>query len=194
MGAGLALAAAGWAQSGLTVETVEGEGAVYNLRSKSISLPRVRVFGADGKAASGAFITFRLPDSGPGGTFADGRFATVTANEMGEAAVPAVKLNALLGPWEIRVSAAHAGMVARGVISQISAAPVEAITMGGKRTRSFYWLALAAAGAATLVTVGFVSSGSTPARPGGVGAPAGTASAPVTSLTITPGAGTIGAP
>src|ERR1700741_138734 len=124
----------GWAQSTLTVETVEGDGAGYNLRSKSFSMPRVRVRGAGGQPVHGATVTFRLPDYGPGGAFPDGRIATVTADAKGEAAASAMKLNSQLGQWDIRVAVAHNGITARTSIQQINAAPVEAMAVGGKRS------------------------------------------------------------
>lgn len=188
----LSFSAAGFTQSALTIETLEGEGAVYNLRARSISPPRVRIVDAQGRPAAGAFVTFRLPDSGPGALFPDGRFATVTADDKGEAAVPAMKLNSLLGQWQLRVSVAHQGMAGRAAIQQINAAPVDAMAMGGKRSRSLYWLAAVGAGAAALAAVGLVGTSGT-ARSGGVSAPA-SSPAPPAALTISAGSGSIGAP
>jgi len=182
-----------WAQPGLKLETLEGDGAVYNLRSRTFSRPRVRVLEADGRPAAGATVTFRLPDAGPGAAFAEGRIATVSADANGEATVPALKLNSQLGAWEIRLAAVHRGVTARASIQQINAAPVEAMAAGGKRSRSLYWLAAVAAGVATVATVGLASS-SPSARSRGVSAP-GAAVAPVSPpLTISVGAGTVGAP
>jgi hypothetical protein len=192
----LVLTAAGRAQSALTLETIEGDGAIYNLRGKQLSRPRVRVSAPDGRPVEGAAVTFRLPDSGAGATFAEGRISTIVTGVNGEAVVPAMRLNGQLGPWEIRVVAARAGVVARSSIQQINAAPAEAITAGnGNSSRKKYWIAAAAAGAATLVTLG-LAGGTATARLGGVSAPAGPAAASPASqaLTISAGAGSVGAP
>ena len=186
-----ATAAAGRAETGLAMETIEGDGAVYNLRSRGFSMPRVRVSLAGGRVVPGAFVTFRLPDAGPGAIFAEGRIVTVSTDVLGEAAVPPMRMNSQLGPWEIRISATHQGLVARSSIQQINAAPVDAMTAGGaKRSRGLYWLAIAAASAATLATVGVVAGGSS-ARSGGVSAPGAAAAQP---LTISVGTGSAGAP
>jgi hypothetical protein len=183
-------------ESILKVEVLEGDGAVYNLRSRSFAVPRLRVTEGDaGRPVDGAAVTFRLPDSGPGAAFAEGRIAMVTTDAKGEASVPAMKLNSQLGNWEIRVAATHAGQTARATILQINAAPVEAISLAGQRSRSLYWVAAIAAGAATAATIGLVGGGSSPARSGGVSGP-GTAAVAVTPppLSISAGGGSVSAP
>ena len=175
------------------LEILEGDGAIYNLRGRGFTMPRVRVTEADGQPVKGAAVTFRLPDAGPGALFADGRIAVVQTDDKGEAAVPPVRLNSQLGPWEIRIAATHRGAVARASVQQINAAPVEAMMAPGKRSKSLYWLAAIAAGAATAVTVGLTGSGSPP-RSGGVSALGTAAPGAAPALTISPGAGSAGAP
>lgn len=188
------LAAAQAVSGGLTLEVTEGDGAVYNVRARTAAPPRVRVVDAAGLPVDGAFVTFRLPESGPGALFSGGRIATVSTDVLGHAAVPALKLNSQLGPWEIRIAAVHRGTVARASIQQINAAPVEAIAgaRGGKRSRGLYWLAAVSAGAAVAASVGFRNS-SSPMRSGGVIAP-GAAASGSQPVSIGVGAGSIGAP
>ena len=177
----------------LTLEILEGDGAIYNLRGRGFTMPRVRVSEPDGRPVKGAAVTFRLPDAGPGASFADGRIAMVQTDDKGEAIVPPLKLNSQLGQWEIRIAATHRGGVARGLLHQINAAPVEAMTSPGKKSKSLYWLAAIAAGAATAATVGLAGSGSPP-RSGGVSALGTAASGAAPTLTISPGASSAGAP
>ena len=179
---------------GLTLEVLEGDGAIYNVRTRTAAPPRVRVADAAGQPVDGAFVTFRLPESGPGALFADGRIATVSTNVQGHAAAPALKPNSRLGPWEIRIAAVHWGMVTRASIQQINAAPVEAMAGGGggKRSRGLYWLAAVSAGAAVAASVGF-RKGSSPVRSGGVSA-LGAAAPGSQPVSIGVGAGSIGAP
>ena len=182
-------------EAGLSLEILEGDGAIYNLRSRAFALPRLRVLSADGRAVEGAAVTVRLPDSGPGAAFADGHIAMVTTDEKGEVSLPPMKLNSQLGQWEIRASATYQGRVARTTILQINAAPVEAITPAGKRSRGLYWMAAIAAGAATAATFGLVVSGGSPVRAGAVSASAvhtGPAAAP--PLSISAGTGSVSAP
>ncbi len=177
----------------LKMEILEGDGAIYNLRGRGFNMPRVRVSEPDGRPVKGAAVTFRLPDAGPGAQFADGRIAMVQTDDKGEATVPAVKLNSQLGQWEIRIAATHKGAVARASLQQINAAPVEAMTTPGKKSKSLYWLAAIAAGAATAATVG-LAGGASPPHSGGVSALGTAASGSTPTLTISPGASSAGAP
>ena len=189
----ISMTAAG-AESGVTLEVVEGDGAIHNVRGKNAATPRVRVSGADGLPVPGASVTFRLPESGPGALFAGGRIAPVVTDAKGEAAAPAMKLNSQLGPWEIRVAASHRGVVSRAAIQQINAAPVDAIAASGKKSRSLYWVAALTASAALAASVGFMSGGGgSVSRSGGVNAPTG-AAAGLPPVTISAGAGSAGAP
>ncbi len=191
----LALSAAQVVSGGLTLEVTEGDGAIYNVRARTAAPPpHVRVVDAAGHPVEGAFVTFRLPESGPGAQFSDGRIATVPTDVQGHAAAPALKLNSQLGPWELRIAAVHRGMVTRASIQQINAAPAEAIAGGGagKRSRGLYWLAAVSAGAAVAASVGFRNS-SSPVRSGGVSA-LGAAATGSQAVSIGVGAGSIGAP
>ncbi len=200
-----AMASAALAQE-IAVEAVSGEGAIHNVQDRSVAAPRVRVVDRRGQPVEGAFVTFRLPDAGPGARFAGGRIATVTADAHGEAQAPAMHPVLQLGSWEMRVTAAHKGEFARLSIVQINAAPVEAViapsgagTPGaarGGRPRRMWLLAAVVAGSAAAASLGLVGSGGAGARSGGVSAPPGslpTASGPP-PLSITTGATSFSAP
>ena len=185
--------AAGLPETLPTLEILEGDGAIYNLRGRGFTMPRVRVSEPDGRPVKGAAVTFRLPDAGPGAQFADGRIAMVQTDDRGEATVPPVRLNSQLGQWEIRIAATHRGGVARASLQQINAAPVEAMTSPGKKSKSLYWLVAIAAGAATAATVGLAGSGSPP-RSGGVSVLGTAAAGSPPTLSISPGSSSAGAP
>ncbi len=179
----------------LKLDILEGDGAVYNLRGRGFTMPLVRISEPDGRPVKGATVTFRLPDAGPGALFAEWRIAVVTTDAGGEVTVPPMKLNSQLGQWEIRIAAAHRGMVAMASLQQINAAPVEAIAArGGRRSRSVYWLVAIAAGAATAATVGLTGGASAGGRAGSVSTPGTAASSSAPSLAISPGSGSAGAP
>jgi hypothetical protein len=179
----------------LRIEVIRGEGAIHNVRDKEPLRPAVRVVRGDaGDPVPGASVTMRLPDSGPSGLFTSGRILTLITNSGGEAAPPgSFRTNMQLGSWEIRVSASHQGETARAVIPQTNAAPVEAfVSPGGGSRRTRLLLAALAAGAAgaALGVTGYGSRGRSTAA---VGAPPSVAAAPI-GLTVTPGAGSVGAP
>lgn len=177
--------------AGLTIEVVEGDGAVINVRGRIPSPPRVRVLDENQRPVAGAAVTFRLPEAGPSARFEDGRILTVTTGPAGEASPRGMRPNSQLGQWEIRVSAAHHGLLARAAIQQINAAPVEAIA-AGKRSRTLYWLAAVTAGVAAATSLGVVRGNSAAAAtlPGAINTPA----APGVPLNITAGSSTISAP
>lgn len=180
--------------AGLTIEVVEGSGAVMNVRDRTSPAPRVRVVDSDQKPVAGATVTFRLPEAGPSARFDDGRIFVSQTDAHGEATPRRMRPNTQVGPWEIRVSAAHGGLVARVAIQQTNAAPVEAYA-AARKTRTLYWLAAVSAGVAAATSIGVVRGGSGTA---GAAAPRGAVntSGAVAGLplTITAGNGSISAP
>lgn len=182
---------------GLTIEVLEGSGALVNIRDRGIPAPRVRVLDASGQAVEGAAVTFRLPDAGPSARFDDGRILTLTSDAQGEASTPKrLRPNLQVGAWEIRVSAAYKGAVARASIPMTNAAPVEAFE-AKKRGGAMYWVAAVAAGVAAAATVGVArGAAGQGVRPGaaGVATPASSSSGATPALSITPGGATFSAP
>jgi hypothetical protein len=76
-------------------------------------------------------VSFRLPDDGPGGTFASGlRTEVVTTKADGRATVWGMKWDRATGPFEVRVTAAKGQARAGIVVSQFLSDKVTA-TSGG---------------------------------------------------------------
>jgi hypothetical protein len=110
----------------LQIRVVEGEGAAYLPGSRSPGLT-VEVTDELGKPVAGAIVSVRLPDDGPGGSFANS-LATeiVTTGANGRATTSPVRWNRLTGPVELRVTAVkgrlRAGTVATCQLSEKMAA------------------------------------------------------------------------
>lgn len=177
----------------LKIEILEGDGAVLNIRERQTPGPRVRVTDTNQQPLAGVAVTFRLPEAGPSARFDDGRILTLTTDSRGEAVARGLRPNSQLGLWEIRVSAAYQGRVARAVIQQTNAAPVEAFAASGKRSRTLYLLAAVGAGVAAATSLGVARTGGSMVRASGVSAVSSPAGA-LPPLAITPGSGSISAP
>src|SRR2546422_5597094 len=168
----------------LNLVIVEGEGAINNIRQRTAREPIVQVEDQNHKPVAGAVVVFLLPDHGASGVFANGSHTlTVVSDAQGRAAARGLKPNNVQGQVQMHVTASHNGQVANATITQTNAITAAA--------------GAAAAGAgisakliAVLVIAGAAAAGGAVAatRSGGSSTPA------VTPITITPGAGTVGAP
>jgi hypothetical protein len=158
----------------LRLGVVEGEGGVHPGGARSSGAITVQVTDETGSPVVGAAISFQLPESGPGGTFASGlRTDVVLADERGRASVRSLRLNRIPGPFEIRITAAK-DQVRAGMISRQYIAATEIKGSGSKRK----WMVLAAVAAG-------VAAGGVSARGGSptAGSPGPSASQPA-ALTI----------
>jgi hypothetical protein len=109
------------------LRVVDGEGAVYAVGSRATRGLTVLVTDETGKPVEGASVSFRLPDSGPGGTFAGGlRSQVVTTQADGRASIWGMQWNKTPGPFEIRITAvkdqARAGLLSAQTLSDSAAA------------------------------------------------------------------------
>jgi len=176
-----------WAQTptGLSINIVEGEGAINNIRQRVNREPIVQVEDQNHKPIAGAVVVFFLPDSGASGTFADGSrmLMTVTDNQ-GRAAARGIRPNNQSGPMQIRVTANFQGLTASTVIAQSNiAAATAASGFAGLSTAAKLAIILGIAG-------GAAAAGAIVATHSGGG---GSSSSPAT-VTISPGTPTVGAP
>lgn len=155
------------------LRVVEGEGAVYGAGTRATRGITVQVTDESGKPVEGAAVSFRLPDEGPSGVFANGlRTEVVTTKPDGRAGIWGMQWNKAAGPFEIRITAvkdqARAGIVSAQYLSDNEAA--KAGGSGGGFQTSHHsrnkWLlisaAVAGAGAALVFTKSTGASATAP--------------------------------
>lgn len=138
----------------LQIHVIEGEGVAYPLGGRATRGVTVQVTDETGKPVEGASVSFRLPDEGPSGTFANGsRSEIATSKADGKAAAWGMLWNRTEGSFEIRITAvkgaARAGTVCPVYLSKTTmetsdtAAPLKLA-----RSHKWMWITLAVAGAA----------------------------------------------
>jgi hypothetical protein len=190
----LALAAMGSAPSTdapeLKIIVLQGQDGVNIIKGKTAVKPVVEVRDRNNLPVADATVTFLVPDSGPGVTFAHGsRILTTVTKASGRAAVASMKP---VGPgaFKIGVTASFHGQVATAAIAQtnyLTAAAVGAAGAGagaaaGTAAGGLSGAAIAGivAGVAAAVAVGVA-----------VGTSGGSKATPVPTGTIGPGSGPV---
>jgi hypothetical protein len=108
-----------------------------------------------------AAVSFRLPEEGPGGLFANGmRTDVVTTRADGMAAVRGITWNRASGAFQVRITAVKGQVRAGTVLSQyISDAPEIRVAQGARSRKKWITIvALVGAGAAVGVAAGLAGS------------------------------------
>ncbi|MSV27971.1 MAG: hypothetical protein EXQ52_04395 [Bryobacterales bacterium] len=149
------------------LRAVEGEGAVHPAGSRSARPLTIEVTDETGQPVQGAAVSFRLPEEGPGGVFANGLGTDVVISDSnGHASVRGMRLNRSAGPFEIRVTAskdqARAGIVVRQFIAS---GPAGAAAKPGF-SKKWVVVGLVAAGALGGILGGTRGGGGPVASPG----------------------------
>jgi hypothetical protein len=180
------LRAPAWAQAptGLSINIVEGEGAINNIRQRVNREPIVQVEDQNHKPIAGAVVIFFLPDSGASGAFPDGShmLMTVTDNQ-GRATARGIRPNNQSGPMQIRVTASFQGLTASSVITQTNlAGAATASGFAGLSTAAKLVIILGIAG-------GAAAAGAIVATHTGA-----SSSAPPSTVTLSPGTPSVGGP
>ena len=128
LGAGLCPALASGQQTPALapkIVVLEGEGGVNSIRLGASRELVVQVVGQDNQPLAGASVTFVLPASGAGATFVDGsKMVTQITDDKGQVRVVGMRPNSLEGKFEIRVTAAYQGQIARAAITQTNVTEV----------------------------------------------------------------------
>jgi hypothetical protein len=169
---------AGAQNAGIKIVVQEGQGAINNIPQRRAKEPVVQVQHEDGEPVVGATVTFLLPDTGPGGTFADGaRMLNIQTDEKGLATGRGLKPNGTAGRFLIRVSASYHGQTASTTIAQINAIPAGATTTGGNG-KKFLIIALIAGAAAGGLAAALGGKGSSSPSSSPVTNPTGTVLVP----------------
>ncbi|MCC6341839.1 MAG: hypothetical protein IT166_06555 [Bryobacterales bacterium] len=185
-------AARAWAQaqqqpppSKLNLVIVEGEGAINNVKQRSVREPIVQVEDKNHKPVAGASVAFLLPGNGASGTFANGsRLLTVMTDQNGRAVMNGFRPNNVAGQLQIRVTASYQGQTATAIITQTNV--IAAAAAGGIAAGKLIAILAAVGGAAAAGVAVAVT------RNGGSNAPG--PGAPPTPTVISPGSPTVGPP
>jgi len=156
----------------ITIEIIEGEGAVNNIKQRTAREPIVQVTDENHKPVAGALVLFTSPEKGAGGLFNGARTLSVTTNAQGRAVAQGFQPNKVKGKFQIKVHASSGDLVADAVISEINAGPFL-----GLPTKAWVAIGVAAAGA--------VAGGVAAANSGGGG---------TKPTVITPGSPSVGGP
>ncbi len=168
---------------GLKIFVLEGAGATNSLVTQEPSMVVVEVRDQNDRPVEGADVTFELPSTGPGGTFAGGSFVRTTrTNAQGQAGVTYAP-NPQVGRFDLKVSAKLGDRTGGAVIHQATGIGTPATDerrragkLGGKKLALIVGAAAAAGVAILLVTRGSSSSATPP------------------TITLTPGTPTFGSP
>jgi len=167
----------------LTIQIIEGQGAINNVKRGTAFEPVVEVHDKQGNAVSGASVIFTLPAVGPSATFPDGSKTLMTRTDAsGRATARGMRPNGLPGEFDIRVNASYSGQSASSTFTQTNAAPAAAEHSSARKWVVLLGIAGGAAAAAMVATHGGSSTPTTPT----VADPA--------SGSITPGAPGFGPP
>ena len=151
----------------MSIQVIEGEGATYQVGSRSARGITIEVTDAAGAKVSGATVSFQLPEQGPTGQFPTGsRTEVVPAGADGRAAAWGMKWGSAPGEVQIRVTAARGSARASRMVAVTltQAAATGQAQSGG--SYKWVWIALLAAGAAGGASVGLAGS-KTPAPSAG---------------------------
>lgn len=109
----------------IELRIVSGAGAEFQPGSKQKQRLAIQVVNQDEHPIAGVAVTFRLPDEGASGLFADGQRSVVAyTNDDGEASIAGIQWNNTPGGVSIRVTAvkgtAHAGTLLPVALSSAS--------------------------------------------------------------------------
>jgi hypothetical protein len=105
----------------LKLTVVSGNGAVHDLRTNSTVPTIVELRDDRDQPVLRGAVTFMLPETGPGGRFADGsRSLFVLTDPRGRATLTGFIPNQQEGPFQIAVEATASGNTARAMIRQFN--------------------------------------------------------------------------
>jgi hypothetical protein len=152
---GYLMAAAPADPSALEIHVTEGDGLTYPIGSRATRGITIQITDDAGKPVDGATISFRLPETGPGGTFSNGsKTEILTTHADGRASVWGMQWNRQAGAFDVRITATKGPARAGTVCSQhLTETPGPSAARGGGSSHKWLWIGLAAAGAGAGVAV-----------------------------------------
>ena len=108
----------------ISIEIIEGEDGINNIRLRTAREPIVEVTDENHKPVAGALVLFTLPSKGASGAFVNGsQTLSVTTNAQGRAAAQGLKPNSNKGKFKIQVDASANGLNAQTFIQQTNIRP-----------------------------------------------------------------------
>jgi hypothetical protein len=133
----------------LQIHVAEGDGSTYAIGSRATRGITIQITDDAGKPLDGVTVTFRLPDAGPGGTFANGsKTEILTTHADGRAGVWGMKWNRQAGTFDVRITAtkgeARAGTVSSQHLTETSGPSAPKL---GSANHKWLWIALVAGAA-----------------------------------------------
>ena len=147
----------------LQVKILEGEGASYAPGSRATRGVTIQVSDETGKPVE-ATVTFRLPEDGPGGVFANGSRTEIAATDAGgRASVWGMQWNRTPGSFELRITASK-GAARAGTVCSLYLTDKAEKSRSGPRVRSghkWLWIAIGVAGGAATLGVARSTGSST---------------------------------
>jgi hypothetical protein len=176
--------AATQADAELSIVVLQGQGAIHNIVSGSVTEPVVEVRDAFAKPVPGAEVTFELPASGAGGSFPGHKTVLMMrTTAAGQAGAMGFVPNQTQGPFMIQVTARQGNRIAKTIIRQQNSVRTSSSELRAKGDRSGVWKVLVAVGSAAATGAVFaLVRGS-----GGSGSSGSAAVAPTNTIAVSPG-------
>jgi hypothetical protein len=136
----------------LQIRILEGDGQIYATGSRATRGLTIQITNETGQPVETATVSFRLPDSGPTGTFASGtRTEIVTTKADGVAAIWGMQWNKTAGPLVVKITAAKGGVRAGATAQFVLSDSLPAVSKSGMEPRSskkwLMWTAIIGGGA-----------------------------------------------
>jgi len=152
------------AAQALRIRVVESSGPVHVAGGRTTTPLVVEILDENGAPAQGATVSFRLPASGPGGSFSNGLTTdVVVARPDGRAAASSVRWNKTPGAFEIRVTAGKGELRASMVSARRllpSAVDSPATASAGRSRRKLILIVAGVAAGSVAAFLGVVRRGS----------------------------------
>lgn len=112
------------AATAISVQAVEGDGAINSIRLHRGHDLVVRLVDGDHRPIAGGTVTFLLPATGASGTFGDGGLSlTAATGPDGTAAARGLRPNGIAGQFHIRVIASWNGSPASATLTETNVEP-----------------------------------------------------------------------
>jgi hypothetical protein len=165
----------------LKIAVAKGDESTNNIKKGTADEPLVVVSDEKSRPVSGVMVVFTLPESGPGGLFANGANRMIVFTDVeGRAVARGLHPNHTPGRFQLVVDASFHGLTARAVIHQTNVMPASS----GISPKLIAILAIAggAAAAGAIAASSGNNGSSTPVNP------------PTSSTTLSAGTPTFGPP